>query len=351
FAEWIKSMQGRGMASNDISSDSILLAANNTKNTNSYQVNPNNKNKTNIKYNALTYTTANKAYLNQGIYSYDALRFNAMNNLWINLGAIAGESNGVDNISGSLSMGYDAWIKNMILGAYGTYTYGTDSIDNASSKNQAHTGDFGFYSRFFLQNNEIDFNLGEDITYNAMSFKDDLFHTTFTGNNLGFQTHLDLTYGYVFDLSSGWFSKPFISLGYAYGYNKAMDVTSESPLLTGEASLNTPAYQTHYLSTQIGLEIRKYFKQNDSYFYVSPSYYQGVLLNAGQSVNTIVYSKSFYTPIEGLGKNHNLETAFILKAGGEWQASDHIFVNASVGTKLSGIARYGSINLGFKWRF
>ncbi|WP_143428347.1 hypothetical protein, partial [Helicobacter sp. 13S00477-4] len=38
FAEWIKSMQGRGMASNDISSDSILLAANNTKNTNSYQV-------------------------------------------------------------------------------------------------------------------------------------------------------------------------------------------------------------------------------------------------------------------------------------------------------------------------
>ncbi|WP_143428289.1 hypothetical protein, partial [Helicobacter sp. 13S00477-4] len=42
FAEWIKSMQGRGMASNDISSDSILLAANNTKNTNSYQVNPNN---------------------------------------------------------------------------------------------------------------------------------------------------------------------------------------------------------------------------------------------------------------------------------------------------------------------
>ncbi|WP_143428343.1 autotransporter outer membrane beta-barrel domain-containing protein, partial [Helicobacter sp. 13S00477-4] len=330
FAEWIKSMKGKTLASNDVSSDKILLAA----------VSKDGKSPTNhpIQSNQAS-------YLNDAVQAYDSLRFNAIHNLWGNIGSVIGNSNGVGSLSGAFNFGYDAWVQNMILGAYGSYAYTTNSIANLSSKNQSHNVDIGFYGRFFLQSNEIDVNIGETFGFNSLAIQEDLLQTTLKGNSINFQTHLDLTYGYVFKIGSGWFSKPFVGVGYNYGYSMGMDAKAT------DISLGFSPYQSHFINVQIGLEVRKYFNENQSYFYIAPAFYQGVLLDNTQNTTTTIYDASFSKASSDFNQNNAIDTSFLLKIGGEWQASSRWYVNASIGTKLGNINQYGMINLGARWKF
>lgn len=285
------------------------------------------------------------SYLSPSVYAYDVLRFKKNNNLWGNVGTIIGNSNSVNSVSGVFSFGYDAWVKNMILGAYGSYAYTTNGIANTSSKNQSHNADVGFYSRFFLGQNEIDLNLGESFGFNFLQFQESLLGTTLKSHSVSFQTHLDLTYGYVFKIGKGWFSKPFIGVNYNYGYNLGMDAKAT------DISMGFDPYQTHYGAIQAGVEIRKYFNDNQSYFYISPAFYQGVLFENSQSVQTRIYESSFTQNATEFNKNQSIDTSFLIKAGGEWQAADNIFINISVGAKLGNLNQYGMLNLGGRWVF
>ncbi|PAF52020.1 autotransporter outer membrane beta-barrel domain-containing protein [Helicobacter sp. 13S00477-4] len=310
FSEWIDKMKGKA------------LAANNTNKTVGSDVSPT-------------------------IYSYDKLRLNSVNNLWINLGSLGGTSNGIKNIAGTLSIGYDAFIKNIILGLYGTYAYTTNSISNSSSKNTSHSGDFGVYTRIFAGKSEIDLSVGEVVGYNELNFKDNVLNTTLNGNNLGLQTHVDATYGYVFNISKNdWFVKPYIGVGYNYGTNDALKATSDNP----DISMDVSAYQTQFISGNIGVELRKYFDNNQSYFFISPEFYQGVVLSNNQKTQTRIYS-TYFNSSYGDFEDNKFDTAFVLKAGGEWQASQNTFLNVSIGAKLGNISQYATVSIGGRWKF
>lgn len=283
--------------------------------------------------------------LSPSVYAYDLLRFKKNNNLWGNVGTIIGNSNSVNSVSGVFSFGYDAWVKNMILGAYGSYAYTTDGIANVASSNKSHNADIGFYSRFFLGQNEIDLNLGESFGFNFLSFKEDLLNTTLKSDYVSFQTHLDLTYGYVFKIGKGWFSKPFIGINYNYGYNLGMDAKAT------DISMGFDPFQTHFGAIRAGLELRKYFNDNQSYFYIAPAFYQGVLFENTQTIQTRIYESNFAQNTTSLSPNQSLDTSFLIKAGGEWQAGDNIFINISVGAKLGNLSQYGMLNLGGRWVF
>lgn len=299
-----------------------------------------------VKTNSNTNTASDfTSFLSPSVYSYDLLRFKKNNNLWGNLGTIIGNSNSINSVSGVFSFGYDAWVKNMILGAYGSYAYTTNGIANASSSNKSHNADIGFYSRFFLGQNEIDLNLGESFGFNFLSFNDTLLNTTLKGNYASFQTHLDLTYGYVFKVGNGWFTKPFIGVNYNYGYNLGLDAKAT------DISMGFDPYQTHFGAIRAGLELRKYFNDNQSYFYIAPAFYQGVLFENTQAIQTRIYESNFVQNATEFNKNQSLDTSFLIKAGGEWQASDNIFVNISVGAKLGNLSQYGMLNIGGRWVF
>lgn len=283
--------------------------------------------------------------LSPSVYAYDLLRFKKNNNLWGNLGTIIGNSNSVNSVSGVFSFGYDAWVKNMILGAYGSYAYTTDGIANVASSNKSHNADIGFYSRFFLGQNEIDLNLGESFGFNFLQFQESLLGTTLKSDYVSFQTHLDLTYGYVFKIGKGWFSKPFIGINYNYGYNLGMDAKAT------DISMGFDPFQTHFGAIRAGLELRKYFNDNQSYFYIAPAFYQGVLFENTQTIQTRIYESNFAQNTTSLSPNQSLDTSFLIKAGGEWQAGDNIFINISVGAKLGNLSQYGMLNLGGRWVF
>ncbi|MDO7253311.1 autotransporter outer membrane beta-barrel domain-containing protein [Helicobacter cappadocius] len=285
------------------------------------------------------------SFLSPEVYSYDSLRFRKNNNLWGNIGTIIGNSNSLNSVSGVFSFGYDAWVKNMILGAYGSYAYSTNGIANASSSNKSHNADVGFYSRFFLGQNEIDLNLGESFGFNFLSFKEALLDTTLKSDYISFQTHLDLTYGYVFKIGKGWFSKPFIGVSYNYGYNLGMDAKSN------DISMGFDPFQTHFGAVRAGLELRKYFNDNQSYFYIAPAFYQGVLFENTQAIQTRIYESSFTQNTTSLSQNQSLDTSFLIKAGGEWQAGNDIFINISIGAKLGNLSQYGMLNIGGRWVF
>lgn len=295
-------------------------------------------------------TNANTAsdftsFLSPSVYAYDLLRFKKNNNLWGNVGTIIGNSNSVNSVSGVFSFGYDAWVKNMILGAYGSYAYTTDGIANVDSSNKSHNADIGFYSRFFLGQNEIDLNLGESFGFNFLQFQESLLGTTLKSDYVSFQTHLDLTYGYVFKIGKGWFSKPFIGINYNYGYNLGMDAKAT------DISMGFDPFQTHFGAIRAGLELRKYFNDNQSYFYIAPAFYQGVLFENTQTIQTRIYESNFAQNTTSLSPNQSLDTSFLIKAGGEWQAGDNIFINISVGAKLGNLSQYGMLNLGGRWVF
>lgn len=283
--------------------------------------------------------------LSPSVYAYDLLRFKKNNNLWGNVGTIIGNSNSVNSVSGVFSFGYDAWVKNMILGAYGSYAYTTDGIANVASSNKSHNADIGFYSRFFLGQNEIDLNLGESFGFNFLQFQESLLGTTLKSDYVSFQTHLDLTYGYVFKIGKGWFSKPFIGINYNYGYNLGMDAKAT------DISMGFDPFQTHFGAIRAGLELRKYFNDNQSYFYIAPAFYQGVLFENTQTIQTRIYESNFAQNTTSLSPNQSLDTSFLIKAGGEWQAGDNIFINISVGAKLGNLSQYGMLNLGGRWVF
>ncbi|MDO7253411.1 autotransporter outer membrane beta-barrel domain-containing protein [Helicobacter cappadocius] len=335
FAQWIESIKNKPLAdntdiTNEISSSSAMVLAANTSNSNTTR----------------TRTDAsNESFLSKSIYAYDYLRWNHKNNVWGNIGTILGNSKSVNTASATLSFGYDAWVKNMILGVYGSYAYTSDAIANLDSKNSSHNGDIGFYSRFFLGNNEIDLTLGENIGFNMLSFQDALLQTNLQDNYLSFQTHLDLTYGYVFSLSKGWFSKPFIGVNYNYGYSLGMNAKDQ------DVSVGFGDFQTNFIAFNAGLEIRKYFNDNESYFYISPGFYEGVLLDNTQQMQTRVYDTTLTQSVSEFDKNSSIEHAFILKVGGEWQASQNMYLNISVGTKLGNLSQYGMLNFGGRYVF
>lgn len=288
------------------------------------------------------------SFLSPEVYGFDALRFKKNNNLWGNVGTIIGNSHSINSVSGVFSFGYDAWVKNMILGAYGSYAYTTDGIANVNSSNKSHNADIGFYSRFFLGQNEIDLNLGESFGFNFLTFREDLLNTMLKSDYVSFQTHLDLTYGYVFKLQKGWFSKPFIGINYNYGYNLGMDAKAT------DVSMGFDPFQTHFGAIKAGVEFRRYFgdgENKQSYFYIAPAFYQGVLFQNTQTIQTRIYESNFAQNATSLSQNQSLDTSFLIKAGGEWQAAKDIFINISVGAKLGNLSQYGMLNLGGRWVF
>lgn len=272
--------------------------------------------------------------------------------LWANFdGAMSfsQEEKGNSSLYG-MSAGYDTLLgeqRNYLLGFFASYGYGAYSFNYA--RNNSHNFGLGLYTRMSFENSEVDIILSQNIglnhteidlgatnSYVAQALKQTLGYNFYT-------TDIEARYGYVFKVGnedSPYYFRPF------GGINFALIINSEARG-DGEAELGIQAMSTYQLSVNVGVEMRKYFGE-ENYFYLLPILQKGLLNDgAGTKVGFYGAENLQVTP------DYNVDTSLSLLLGGVGNVGENIAVSGGIGVKY-GFEKKDILtnwNVGIRYKF
>lgn len=272
--------------------------------------------------------------------------------LWANFdGAMSfsQEVNGNSSLYG-FSAGYDTLLgeqRNYLLGFFASYGYGAYSFNYA--RNNSHNFGLGLYTRMSFENSEVDIILSQNIglnhteidlggtsSYVAQALKQTLGYNFYT-------TDIEARYGYVFKVGnedSPYYFRPFGGINFAL-------IINSSARGDGEAELGIQAMSTYQLSVNVGVEMRKYFGE-ENYFYLLPILQKG-LLNDGAGAKVGFYGAENLQ----LTPAYNVDTSMSLLLGGVGNVGENIAVSGGVGVKY-GFEKKDILtnwNVGLRYKF
>lgn len=272
--------------------------------------------------------------------------------LWANFdGAMSfsQEENGNSSLYG-FSAGYDTLLgeqRNYLLGFFASYGYGAYSFNYA--RNNSHNFGLGLYTRMSFENSEVDIILSQNIglnhteidlggtsSYVAQALKQTLGYNFYT-------TDIEARYGYVFKVGnedSPYYFRPFGGINFAL-------IINSSARGDGEAELGIQAMSTYQLSVNVGVEMRKYFGE-ENYFYLLPILQKG-LLNDGAGAKVGFYGAENLQ----LTPAYNVDTSMSLLLGGVGNVGENIAVSGGVGVKY-GLEKKDVLtnwNVGLRYKF
>lgn len=259
------------------------------------------------------------------------------------------EKSGNSSLYG-FSAGYDTLVgekKNYLLGFYASYGYGAYSVNYA--RNNSHNFGLGFYTRMSFENSEVDLilsqtvglnhtdiDLGASNSYAAQMLKQTLAYNFYT-------TDIEARYGYVFKVGSEdspYYFRPFGGINFAL-------IVNSGARGDGAAELGIEAMNTYQLSVSVGVEMRKYFG-DENYLYLLPVLQKG-LLNDGAGANVGFYGAENIkvTPA------YNVDTTMAVYLGGQGSIGENLAVNGGVGVKV-GFEKKDLLtnwNVGLRYKF
>ncbi|GAA9362288.1 hypothetical protein TH0628_12180 [Helicobacter pylori] len=252
------------------------------------------------------------------------------NNLWATgVGGVSFVENGTGTLYG-VNVGYDRFIKGVIVGGYAAYGYSGfyERITNSKSDNV----DVGLYARAFIKKSELTFSVNE--TWGANKTQINSNDTLLSMINQSYKystwtTNAKVNYGYDFMFKNkSIILKPQIGLRYYYIGMTGLDGVMNNALYN-QFKANADPSKKSVLTIDLALENRYYFNTN-SYFYAIGGIGRDLLVRSmGDKLvrfignNTLSYRK---------GELYN--TFASITTGGEVRLFKSFYANAGVGARF-----------------
>ncbi|MWV66334.1 autotransporter domain-containing protein [Helicobacter saguini] len=282
------------------------------------------------------------------------------NNLWANaIGNVSFSTTGSNQLYG-FNAGYDYYSKllHTAFGLYVGYGYGIfTGNNNGYISNNSQNLFAGIYTRTFIGNNEFDMTISasrgfvnESIQAQKRGFDLlDLFNQKYHYNVTNLEGNV--TYGYAFILKKGYTLKPFLGASYyistSTGYNRQA---------SGIFEIDTSDNARHAIGVNVGIEGRKYFK-NQSYIFLNAQFRQDVYVLKDNLDSKRLSSSNVSNTESNLAftfdyRGDSLRSNMFVTAGGEL-ALGRFYINTSLTSHTSVISKafgFGA-NAGFRFVF
>ncbi len=252
------------------------------------------------------------------------------NNLWATgVGGVSFVGNGTGTLYG-VNVGYDRFIKGVIVGGYAAYGYSGfyERITSSKSDNV----NVGLYARAFIKKSELTFSVNETWGANKTQISSNdallsMINQSYQYNTWTTNAKVNCGYDFMFKNKSV-IIKPQISLGYYYIGMTGLDGVMNNALYN-QFKANADPSKKSVLTINFAIENRHYFNKN-SYFYAISGVGRDLLVRSmGDKLvrfignNTLSYRE---------GELYN--TFASITTGGEVRLFKSFYANAGVGARF-----------------
>lgn len=252
------------------------------------------------------------------------------NNLWATgVGGVSFVENGTGTLYG-VNVGYDRFVRGVIVGGYAAYGYSGfyERITSSKSDNV----DVGLYARAFIKKSELTFSVNETWGANKTQISSNDALLSMINQSYKYSTwttNAKVNYGYDFMFKNkSIILKPQIGLRYYYIGMSGLEGVMNNALYN-QFKANADPSKKSVLTIDFALENRHYFNTN-SYFYAIGGVGRDLLVNSmGDKLvrfignNTLSYRK---------GDLYN--TFANITTGGEVRLFKSFYANAGVGARF-----------------
>ncbi|GAA9709060.1 vacuolating cytotoxin domain-containing protein [Helicobacter pylori] len=261
------------------------------------------------------------------------------NNVWATGVGGASFINGGTGTLYGINIGYDRFIKGVIVGGYAAYGYSGfhANITQSGSSNV----NMGVYSRAFIKRSELTMSLNETWGYNKTFINSydpllSIINQSYKYNTWTTDAKINYGYDFMFKDKSVIF-KPQIGLAYYYIGLSGLKGIMDDPIYN-QFRANADPNKKSVLTINFALESRHYFNKN-SYYFVIADVGRDLFINSmGDKMvrfignNTLSYRD---------GGRYNTFASII--TGGEIRLFKTFYVNASIGARFG--LDYKDINI------
>ncbi len=261
------------------------------------------------------------------------------NNVWATGVGGASFINGGTGTLYGINIGYDRFIKGVIVGGYAAYGYSGfhANITQSGSSNV----NMGVYSRAFIKRSELTMSLNETWGYNKTFINSydpllSIINQSYKYNTWTTDAKINYGYDFMFKDKSVIF-KPQIGLAYYYIGLSGLRGIMDDPIYN-QFRANADPNKKSVLTINFALESRHYFNKN-SYYFVIADVGRDLFINSmGDKMvrfignNTLSYRD---------GGRYNTFASII--TGGEIRLFKTFYVNASIGARFG--LDYKDINI------
>ncbi len=261
------------------------------------------------------------------------------NNVWATGVGGASFINGGTGTLYGINIGYDRFIKGVIVGGYAAYGYSGfhANITQSGSSNV----NMGVYSRAFIKRSELTMSLNETWGYNKTFINSydpllSIINQSYRYNTWTTDAKINYGYDFMFKDKSIIF-KPQIGLAYYYIGLSGLRGIMDDPIYN-QFRANADPNKKSVLTINFALESRHYFNKN-SYYFVIADVGRDLFINSmGDKMvrfignNTLSYRD---------GGRYNTFASII--TGGEIRLFKTFYVNASIGARFG--LDYKDINI------
>ncbi|GAA7076996.1 vacuolating cytotoxin domain-containing protein [Helicobacter pylori] len=261
------------------------------------------------------------------------------NNVWATGVGGASFINGGTGTLYGINVGYDRFIKGVIVGGYAAYGYSGfhANITQSGSSNV----NMGVYSRAFIKRSELTMSLNETWGYNKTFINSydpllSIINQSYKYNTWTTDAKINYGYDFMFKDKSVIF-KPQIGLAYYYIGLSGLRGIMDDPIYN-QFRANADPNKKSVLTINFALESRHYFNKN-SYYFVIADVGRDLFINSmGDKMvrfignNTLSYRD---------GGRYNTFASII--TGGEIRLFKTFYVNASIGARFG--LDYKDINI------
>ncbi|WP_121036494.1 vacuolating cytotoxin domain-containing protein [Helicobacter pylori] len=261
------------------------------------------------------------------------------NNVWATGVGGASFINGGTGTLYGINVGYDRFIKGVIVGGYAAYGYSGfhGNITQSGSSNV----NMGVYSRAFIKRSELTMSLNETWGYNKTFINSydpllSIINQSYKYNTWTTDAKINYGYDFMFKDKSVIF-KPQVGLAYYYIGLSGLRGIMDDPIYN-QFRANADPNKKSVLTINFALESRHYFNKN-SYYFVIADVGRDLFINSmGDKMvrfignNTLSYRD---------GGRYNTFASII--TGGELRLFKTFYVNAGIGTRFG--LDYKDINI------
>lgn len=236
-------------------------------------------------------------------------------------------------------LGYDRMIDDLLIGGYFSYT--NSQTENIELDSDIY--ELGLYSRYFLDNNEFDFNIAGGYGKNDLSYTQNIFgiNKILQSNFNSSYIALGLDYGYRFAINDNASIKPYI--GADYLYSKTQNYTLKDQ--TGTDFQNMQSNTVKNLKAKLGLEMVKSFDEIS--IYADAKIKRDLINDEGITRSSFAGSSAGFN-IQGNDKKH---TNFAIDTGIVYNATKNLSINLNLGADVNSDDKIYSTSFGAAYKF
>lgn len=236
-------------------------------------------------------------------------------------------------------LGYDRMIDDLLIGGYFSYT--NSETENIELDSDIY--ELGLYSRYFLDNNEFDFNIAGGYGKNDLSYTQNIFgiNKILQSNFNSSYIALGLDYGYRFAINDNASIKPYIGADYLYSKTQNYTLKDQTGTDFQEVQSNT----VKNLKANLGLEMVKNFDEIS--IYADAKIKRDLINDEGFTRSSFAGSSAGFN-IQGNDKKH---TNFAIDTGIAYNATKNLSINLNLGADVNSDDKIYSTSFGAAYKF